>query len=609
MPNFRYIYCTFIFCMLLSIVEGQIQPTERTQNIILPPAWAFGVLWGGYTNQHETIERIDSILRNDYPVDAYWIDSWFWDYTHKGKGPKGYLNFKPDSLAYPNVAQMFSFMKSNGIKSGVWIWDAIHKEGNEAVFEEFKAKNCFRYVYRNTDPWHNAGETVYRDKKFIKESWVGSIEFKNPIATALFQSKLMPLFQQGLDFLKLDRTSNLSFCKAAFNATAQLGEETKGRGFVISHSALYGNEGNDSLKKGLSYANFPAKWTDDTQIGWSLAHDSLEDVSWTIAGFKENVAQFTDPNKRYYNIPFLTCDAGGYKSDFEGYVKDDELYMRWTQFAFFTPIFECFTDVANPTSNLPWRYSEAAVRNFKKYVKLRMQLFPYIYSYAHQSRLTKNNIIRSDSTHLYQYLFGNELLIAPVVTNGEREKQIFLPEGEWIDFYNPKNSYKGKQTIQYQTSAEVLPILVRKGAIIPMRNYRHSIESGSNDTLTLCIYPDSRLSNFTLIEDDGASNGYLKGEIAFTNFSMVETDTKLIINLLATEGSYSGMKSKRTFILKINSSKKPIAVNVGKKLKYTTKNLFAENPLNNWFYDKNQQIIWVKITADKSKQTSLNIVK
>ncbi len=119
-------------------------------NLILPPSWAFGVLYGGYTNQEETIKRIDEIKKHDYPIDAYWIDSWFWSYAEKGMGPKKYIDFVADTTSYPNRSGMWNYLQKNGIKGGFWTWDCILKTGNEAAFSDFKDRGFFSTVYTET---------------------------------------------------------------------------------------------------------------------------------------------------------------------------------------------------------------------------------------------------------------------------------------------------------------------------------------------------------------------------------------------------------------------------------------------------------------------------
>lgn len=83
------IYYSFHFSTFAQLESDRnLLKIDIDSNVVLPPSWAFGVLYGGYTNQVETIERINNIIAHDYPIDAYWIDSWFWSYLEKGKDQK-----------------------------------------------------------------------------------------------------------------------------------------------------------------------------------------------------------------------------------------------------------------------------------------------------------------------------------------------------------------------------------------------------------------------------------------------------------------------------------------------------------------------------------------
>lgn len=141
---------TFIFPNDTRSQQNQYQPVKVADtNLILPPAWAFGVLYGGYTNQQETIKRVDAILAHHYPIDAYWIDSWFWSHSDKGIGPHKYIDFVGDTTGYPDRKKMWGHLQQNGIKGGFWTWDCILETGNEKAFHDFKQKGFFSSLYTN----------------------------------------------------------------------------------------------------------------------------------------------------------------------------------------------------------------------------------------------------------------------------------------------------------------------------------------------------------------------------------------------------------------------------------------------------------------------------
>lgn len=550
-----------LFMCLFSINSyGQINRNAVADtNVILPPAWAFGVLYGGYTNQQQTIETIKKIIKHDYPIDAYWIDSWFWDHSNKGIGPKKYIDFVADTIGYPNRKEMWSFMQQQQIKGGFWVWDCIFETGNETAFKEFLDNGYFRNTYYESNPWHNNSTTTAMHETNAGEkkgTLCGNINFDDPKAVAYFKQKMQPFLDEGADFLKLDRTAAIPVCKAMFEITQELGKETKGRGFILSHTG--GQESEE-------YKRYPTKWTDDTRSDWTIENPLIKFDTWVPkVALKENIAMFTHPNSKSGQIPFLTNDLGGF--DMGKTIKpEEELYIRWLQFSMFNPITEVFSQPENPTGNLAWKYSYKADTLFKQYAHLRMQLFPYIYSYAHQTRLLGKNIIRPIEGHLYQYLFGNEILVAPVYEKGQAMRTVFLPEGEWVNYWTGEE-LQGNKNHNVAAPISQIPLFVRQGAIIPMRKYYSSIEKGNNDTLELYIYPGDN-STFNLIEDDGTSNDYLKGKYAVTKMELVAAKNKNRLSILPIEGGYQTMQTKRTWEINLHTTKKL------KGIKYNGKNI------------------------------------
>jgi len=524
-----------------------------TTEIILPPAWAFGILYGGYTNQSESRERVDSIRAFGLPIDGYWIDSWFWDYQNRGAGPAGYIDFRGDRKAYPDPGALWSYLESRQVKAGLWIWDAIQQSGNEAVFADFQDRQYFTGPpYENTDRWHNkAGNTLIAD-----------IDFENPEAAAYWKVQLQPFFEVGLDFLKLDRSSEIPFLRAAFTATQEMGRETAGRGFVLSH--LHSTYQQAMLQ-------YPTKWTGDAKIAWSQP-DYPDFNQYAMGAFRENLLMAADPSRTTYAIPFLTHDAGGY--NFYGPRKvDEELYLRWIPFAMMNPVTTVFTSHQNPTANLPWRYSRRALETFRYYARLKMRLFPYIYTYAHRTRASREKMVRGDRRHPDQYRLGEELLVAPVTQPGADSRELVLPPGQWRDFYDPQTVFEGGQTITYPAPLDRLPLLVRSGSILPLRPYAPSIAAGTNDSLSLRIYPGAAAASFTLIEDDGESESYRNGELARTTFTYRRQGRVGQLSCSATAGSFRGMNDQRRLQLEIYESERPERVSIN------------EEPLE-WRYDE-----------------------
>jgi len=537
-------------------------------DVVLPPSWAFGMLYGGYTNQAQTLERVAEIRRRNYPIDAYWIDSWFWDYGNKGKGPAKYIDFVADTVGYPNRKAMWQQLQQMGVRGGFWVWDCIQQTGNEAAFEAFKQQGFFRSVYNNTNSWHNSSTTtaMYENGGQKRSTPTGNIDFKNPAAVAYFKQRMKHFFEEGADFLKLDRTSAIEVCKTMFEITQEYGKETRGRGFILSHT---GGQENPAYKR------YPAKWTDDTRSDWNVESPLIKFPPWVPnVALKENIAMFTDPANKASQIPFLTNDLGGFDMG-ETSQPEEELFIRWMQFSMFNPITEVFSQPENPTANLAWKYSARADSLFRQYAHLRMQLFPYLYTHAHLARITGRPMVGKIPGKLYEFMLGNDLLVAPVYEKGATVREVFLPEGRWINYWTGA-VLPGNKLHTIPAPIGQIPLLVRAGAIVPHRNYAASVEKGTNTTLKLEVYPGAN-NHFYLIEDDGSSNDYLQGKYAATLLEQRQTENGLQLVIHAADGTYDGMPLKRNWKIHLKDSRKPVAVMCNnKRMKYS---LLADNTL------------------------------
>lgn len=578
----------FVQCAKIPNSYKYIHPftVEVDTNIVLPPSWAFGILYGGYTNQDETIQCVDEIIAHDYPIDAYGIDSWFWSYDDKGKGPHKYIDFVADTVAYPNRKGMWNYLEQRNVKGGFWAWDCIFQTGNEKTFEDFLQKGYFKNTYIESNPWHNNSTTTAMFQtggSSKKGTLCGNIDFNNPEAVNYFKQQMKHFFDEGADFIKLDRTSDIPICKVMFEMSQEFGKETKGRGFLFSHTG--GQETEE-------YKRYPGKWTDDTRSDWTIEKPTKNFSSWVPAiALKENIAMFNDTAlKSSCNIPFLANNLGGFDMGITDQL-DEELFIRWLQFSLFNPVIELFSQPENPTANLPYRYSERADKLFHEYARLRMELFPYVYSYAHLTRLEGKLMMRKIPGQIYEYLFGNEMFVAPVYEKGATEREFLLPAGNWVNYWTGE-VLEGSKTHTVAAPLEQIPLMVRQGAVIPMRGYARSIEKGTNDTLTLHIYPGAD-SEFALIEDDGISNDYLKGIYARTKITSKVGKNSQKIEIEPMLGYYDGIQPKRTWRVCIHGAKGVDSI--------------VCNEITLKYFNQEDQIISAYYTSDKYKETTFEI--
>ncbi len=247
---------------------------------------------------------------------------------------------------------------------------------------------------------------------------------------------------------------------------------------------------------------------------------------------------------------------------------------------------------------------ETAEESIRKHLQLRYRLLPYIYSYAFVNYLTgmpvtrplllaySNDYICSSDAWPYEYMLGDNILVAPVYGDFN-SMEIYLPKGyDWID-YNTKQVYKNGGIITYNTSdINTMPIFVKAGAIIPMRQESNWINAKIADIITFDIYP-TKHSDFTLYEDDGETINYQKGIYAKTHITCEKNDN-IIVSINKPIGSYKGQPVSRTLFVKINGIEyQPQAIKIN------------NHTLPNWKYDAGNKSILVEIQCSANDNTTI----
>ncbi len=251
--------------------------------------------------------------------------------------------------------------------------------------------------------------------------------------------------------------------------------------------------------------------------------------------------------------PFWGSDIGGFYPNGE---LTGELYARWFQFASFCGSFRSHGRVW--WARLPWGWGQSELgpleygnrnapipagdpRNIpaselnnpaiepvaRRYAELRYQLMPYTYTLARDARDTGLPLMRPLWLHYpaderarglgSQYLWGRDLLIAPVFTKGAASRDVYLPEGTWYDWWT-NNRVAGGRTLSRAVDLTTMPIYVRAGAVIPFDPVRQHTGEAVEDPTTLRIYTGAS-GQFTLYEDDGVSQGYLAGRATWTRIA------------------------------------------------------------------------------------------
>lgn len=251
--------------------------------------------------------------------------------------------------------------------------------------------------------------------------------------------------------------------------------------------------------------------------------------------------------------PYWGSDIGGF---FPNEHLTGELYVRWLQFGAFCPSFRSHGKTW--WTRLPWGWGLSEMGPLegdgreplaselsnpeiepiaRKYIELRYRLLPYNYTLAWQARQSGLPLMRAMWLHYPQdlkargigdqFLWGRDLLVAPVFQKGAAYRDVYLPEGTWYDFWTDEKK-TGGDVLRREVDLETMPLYVRAGAILPLDPVRQYTEEPIDEPTTLLVYPGAD-GSFTLYEDDGNTLDYLRGEQTLTRFSWDDSKRRLTI--------------------------------------------------------------------------------
>lgn len=262
-------------------------------------------------------------------------------------------------------------------------------------------------------------------------------------------------------------------------------------------------------------------------------------------------------------IPYWGTDIGGFVPTKEFTA---ELYLRWFQFGAFCTLFRCHGRAWK--LRLPWGWNTGEtgpteISNYggsalpdsselhnaqvepicRKYLELRYRLLPYLYSAVREATLTGIPVMRSLWLHYPddpeavkrgdEYLWGHDILVAPVVEKGATSRRIYLPRGHWFDFWTNER-YDGGREIDRRVDLETLPLFIREGAILPLGPVKQYVNERVDGPLSITVYPGTD-GEFLLYEDDGISFNYRKGD--WMGIQLRWNDPQRVLAMHLTPGS------------------------------------------------------------------------
>ncbi|GAB4564003.1 MAG: glycoside hydrolase family 31 protein [Anaerolineae bacterium] len=498
---------------------------DLTGHMPMPPRWALGhqqCRWS-YFPEAKVREVATKLREHRLPTDVIYLDI---DYM------EGYRVFTWDEERFPKPAQMIDDLRQMGFRVVTIIDPGVKVDKLYAVYREGVERG---YFLRKPDGqlfvgpvW--PGESVFPDFTHPEvRRWWGDLHraLVDVGVAGIWDDMNEPSVFGGIGWTmdedvvhydhghhtphsKSHNVYGLLMARATREGLERLRPEE--RPFVLTRAAYAGVQ------------RYAAVWMGDNSSWWEHL--------WLAMPMCMSVG--------LVGQPFVGVDIGGFSDDCT-----PELYARWVQLGAFTPL--CRTHSAMGTRDQePYAFGPQVTEIARRYLELRYRLLPYTYTLFWEAANTGAPIMRPllfsypDDVTTYgisdEFLWGEALLVAPIYQEKVTHRAVYLPHGDWIDFWTGQRLH-GPTWIVAEAPLDRLPLYVRAGSIIPTGPVMQHTDERPLDELTLEIYTGAS-GEFTLYEDDGLTLAYQRGEWATTTFRYEESADDLVLRVEPRQGRY-----------------------------------------------------------------------
>ncbi len=514
----------------------------------LPPFWMLGYITSkyGYHNEQEALGAIDSLKRAGYPVDGLIFDLyWYGKETDMGR-------LEWNSTQFPDHKRMLDSLNSMGVHTVLIHQPYINKNG---AIENYNLLDSKDLLTKDAE-----------GKRVDVQTWVGDagmFDISNPATREWLWNRLKPITAEGLsgwwgdlgepevhpeNIVHANGETASQFHNVYGNEWSRLIYEGLRKDFPEMRPMLLMRGGTSGLQR---YSVFP--WTGDVARSWE--------------GLQAQVPLML--NSGISGLGYMSSDIGGFAVDpAQPYMP--ELYVRWLELGAFSPVLRTHAQYKPE----PYHYPQYA-ETLKKFIRMRYEWLPYNYTLAYENSRYGLPLVRPLNFHSGsagemfanvqdEYLWGDEVLVTPVMKAGARSRKVLFPAGEWISWNNPSLRYKGETTATVKAPLNELPLFVKAGSFIPQ--YTQPISNvGEYDPskLTVKYFPSDSESTYTLFEDDRKNpESISQKEYRLTTFKGWRSGKEINV-IIDSEGKYPGMPAKQAITLEIIGTPRPAKVTGG----------------------------------------------
>ena len=477
-----------------------------------------------YSSQQELMSVAEGYRDRHLPADVLVVD-WFY-YTKMGQ-------MDMDPKYWPDPSAMNKKLHDMGFETMISVWPRFVPD--DRYYAEILKNGWFIHTAdgkpTNGLPYDRAGSDIDTTNP-AAASWYWKVIRDNIISKgfdSLWADETEPDLPPNGAYLHVGPGTQYFNVYPLFHTAALYDgfrkDEPGRRGLILSRDAYLGIQRNGVIV--WSSDIYPTWDTYRRQIPTGLDFAASGVTYWSndTGGW-----QYLPPVHHPAHPPLLDpSDARAVVGHYDDY---PELYTRWFQYATFLPIMRTH---GSRTANEVWSYGRQAEPILEKYLRLRYELMPYIYSLGYHTWLTGAPFLRAlpldfpDDPKVAdlrdEYMFGPAFLVAPVTEQGATSREVYLPSGaDWYNYWTNERVHGG-QTIEVSAPIDTIPLFVRAGSILPLgapvesTHQKQAIEK-------IRVYPGAN-AEFTLFSDDGTTYAYEKGAGQITHLQWDDAAQKL----------------------------------------------------------------------------------
>lgn len=476
------------------------QLTDLIGRMPLPPKWALGYHQSRYSyeSESEVRELAETFREKGIPLDVIHLDIHYM---------RGFRVFTFDPERFPNPSELIADLRAKGIRAVPIVDPGVKRDVEYRIYQEGVAEGCFcQYLEGNLffgDVW--PGQSAFPDfaNAAVRRWWGEKHRFYADLGIegiwndmnepAVFnETKTMDLSvvhnQDGWlkSHRELHNLYGLEMSRATYEGMRrQLGNK---RPFVLTRAGFAGIQ------------RYAAVWTGDNRSFWEHLEMALPMVM----------------NLGLSGVPFAGPDVGGFAHDATG-----QLLVRWTQTGALMPFFRNHSAIGTVRQE-PWAFGERHEAIIKRYIQLRYEWLPHLYTLFEDAARTGLPVMRplfmeypEDSrTHNLsdQFLLGTNVMVAPIMRPDMNHRAVYFPSGDWVNYWTDEVIEGGRHHL-IEAGLDTLPIFVRSGSIIPHGEPKDCTEAGDKRLrfYLFCGNAEGVEVSYRFYDDDGTTTAYRDG--------------------------------------------------------------------------------------------------